>query len=325
MILPTFSPFPRRVLLTLAAAFVFPVGPAMADEPPKASAPDTPKQTDWQVLPLKNANAVETERLLHETLGREAHVLADPRTNSLLILALPGDMPKIREIISKVDVPAKEDNAPQRLEVFTLKSVEPDQVLQEALRLVVRPGGGKSNFTLDPRRKQVILWADPATTVLVQSLLNRLEGQSRSDMDVRVRVVWLVNGLARDDAPQPPEDLKEVLPDLAKLGIDRPRLVAQTMVNVTPNMQFQTKGVAKLDFPCQFSVTGRYNDKSASPALQITIRALRMDQEEICNLQTEISAPLGHLVVLGVTPTEAASSVFVVQVLRKDAKPGKTR
>jgi hypothetical protein len=38
---------------------------------------------------------------------------------------------------------------------------------------------------------------------------------------------------------------------------------------------------------------------------------------QICNLQTQITTPLGHAVVLGVTPTESMTSVFVVQVLRR--------
>jgi hypothetical protein len=47
---------------------------------------------------------------------------------------------------------------------------------------------------------------------------------------------------------------------------------------------------------------------------------------DICNLETEISAPPGHLVVLGVTPADNVASAFVIQVIRKEAKkpgPGK--
>ena len=42
------------------------------------------------------------------------------------------------------------------------------------------------------------------------------------------------------------------------------------------------------------------------------------DTAEICNISTEISAPIGHFVVLGVTPTRSMTSVFVVQVLAKE-------
>ena len=64
-----------------------------------------------------------------------------------------------------------------------------------------------------------------------------------------------------------------------------------------PDVQFQVKGVATLDAPCQFSVSGRLrdrvNDKKGPPSLEITLRGSRVGErgaEEVCNLQTEISA-----------------------------------
>jgi hypothetical protein len=94
-------------------------------------------------------------------------------------------------------------------------------------------------------------------------------------------------------------------------------------VSVTPNAPFQTLGVAKLDAPCEFTVTGRLTDKTELPGLHISITAdceRPGKRQRLCNLETNISAPLGHLVVLGVTPTDASTSVFVVQVLRPDAR-----
>src|SRR5947207_9174901 len=114
----------------------------------------------------------------------------------------------------------------------------------------------------------------------VEALLARLDSppaaRPAATGDVQVRLVWLVNGLAREDAPPLPDDLKEVLPGLAKLGIDKPRLAAQTLVNVTPNTEFVAQGVAKLDGPCQFVATGRFNDKKETPGLTINIRAARI-------------------------------------------------
>ena len=63
-----------------------------------------------------------------------------------------------------------------------------------------------------------------------------------------------------------------------------------------------------------------YYDKNEAPGLQLTILATGATGEEVCNLQTEISAPPGHLVVLGMTPTGTMTSVFVVQVLRQEAR-----
>jgi hypothetical protein len=214
-----------------------------------------------------------------------------------------------------------------------------------------------ARLAVDRQRKTVILSADQLTIAKVEALLARLEDVQREQREpeavpteLQVRIVWLVSGLkAPEDpelksaaAPKPPDDLKDVVAELAKLGIDKPRLAAQTVINTIPNTQFTTQGSAVLDTPCQVSFTGMVSGKKEAPALQIAIQATReipqraggggfqgggfqggrvgMSSAQICNLQTTITTPLGHAVVLGVTPTETMTSVFVVQVLRKEPK-----
>jgi len=203
-----------------------------------------------------------------------------------------------------------------RMKIFQLRHVEPDENLEKALQLAL---GGGVPFAVDRQRKSVILFAAPGALESVAALLANLDTPSARTQDLQVRVVWLVSG---GEAPAPPDDLKDVLPALAKLGIDRPRLAAQTVVNTTPNAQFQAQGVTKIGTSYQFSATGRITDKPDAPELQVNIRAVESGNpgaQEACALQTQISAPPGHLVVLGVTPTGSMTSVFVVQVLRPSA------
>jgi hypothetical protein len=318
-------------LFAVAAACAL-LDPVASQEPGKQGKGDAPKGNDFQVVALKYARATEVARLLQETYAaKEAavRIVADPATNQLVISAAAAQITEIRGLIAKIDV-VSDNEAVRRLKVYELRSLEPDKALEDALRLVFSGSAGSAggNFSLDRARKLVIVSADENTLRTVEALLVRLDERvaDRPFEDVQVRVVWLASGPAREDnAPQPPDDLKEVLPGLAKLGIDRPRLVAQTLVNVTPNAEFQAKGVAKLDAPCRFTVTGRFSLKKEMPSLEISLAATRQRepdkaQEEVCNLQTEINAPLGHLVVLGVTPTDSATSVFVVQVLPRQTK-----
>jgi hypothetical protein len=106
---------------------------------------------------------------------------------------------------------------------------------------------------------------------------------------------------------------------LAKLGIAKPRLAAQAAVNAAPNAEFQATGLA--GSATQFSMTGRVSEKKDGPTLQIEIRATRQQPaaQELGSVHTEIAAPLGHYVVLGVAPTLGGTSVFVVQVTRPEA------
>jgi hypothetical protein len=315
--------------LALAAGLTLLGGTAAAQppaEPPAAPA----RLSEVQSITLRFASAAEAAGLIEKLLDKRpqtVHIVADPARNAILVSGGAADLARVREIISKIDVAGAENEAPRsRLAIYALKSAEPDQAFEAALRLAVPPNG-PGNFAVDRQRKLVIVNADDLTQRTIEALLSRLDEPRavRPEVNVQVRVVWLVNGPARDGNPAPPpDDLKEVLPALAKLGIDRPRLAAQALVNVTPNSQFQAKGMAELDGPCQFSATGRFNVRGASSGgLDVAIRATRPGRngtEELCNIQTEISAPPGHLVVLGLTPTGSSTSAFVVQVLPAPVK-----
>ncbi len=288
--------------------------------------------SDFEIIRLRNANAKEAASLVRGFLGPvTVNVIEDPRTNSLLVSGGAKEIARVRAILSKIDIADQEEAAasPERLSVFPLRFLEPDKTLQQALQMVVQ-GKGQGNFTVDPMRKAVIIWGDENTHRSLTELLQRLEVQSQDhqktnqpEVDVQVRLAWLVNAPASKDAQPVPPDLKEVLPGLGKLGIDRPHLAAQTLINVRPNTRFQAKGMVP-EYNCEFSVTGMFRNQKEKPELQIGIRAIRV-KEEICRLETEISAPLGHLVVLGMTPVEGATSVFVVQILGPDSPTGAGR
>jgi hypothetical protein len=298
-----------------------------AEEPAKPAAADAPKVS---VFTLKYTRAEDMARLLAQLLGNKGHSFAaDERTNSIVVSGQATEMEQIQAVLARLDVPtAAEDSARiMRLKTFSLESTEPDDSVQSALQVIFN-GGRPGNFSLDRQRKMVIVYADDPTLKTVEDLLRRMDERRvpRPEMDLQLRVLWLVSGTPPGDpqpTPPPPDDVKEVLPGLAKLGVTRPWLNAQMLVNVQPNVQFQVKGVPSL-LGSQFSVTGSMSLEKQTPSVNVTLRATRGqvdgNQPDIANLQTEITAPVGHMVVLGVTPTDAMTSVFVLQVLPRDAK-----
>lgn len=310
------------LLLAAGCAYASLFGSVAAQEskvktPPPAE--PKPVSTEVQVFPLRFADARETVNMLANFVpGLTCEAIQ--RSNSILVAGTREQLGKVKDFIAKVDVEGAEAAAaPPRMRIFPLRHIEPDQFLEEAIKIAIQSGTTGGSFAVDRPRKSVLVSGGQSAIEAVASLLASLDTPAARTQDLQVRVVWLVSG---GDAPAPPDDLKEVLPALAKLGIDKPRLAAQTVVNTTPNAQFQAQGVTKIGGNYQFSATGRLTDKPDAPELQVNIRAVESGNPgaaEVCALQTQIAAPPGHLVVLGVTPTGSMTSVFVVQVLRPNA------
>jgi Bacterial type II/III secretion system short domain len=300
------------------------VNALFAQPPQKNQSPAEKPPNEVFVVPLRNAAASEVSQALSSVFsdgGRGGvNISVDQRTNAIIIVAPAGRIAEIKDLISKLDVQVSEPPSTPRAEVriFSLRN-SPDKSVQDAVKLVLASHGlANTNVAIDSTRNQVIVSADKPTLDVVQAILARLDTPlpRRPSGDLQLRVVWLVKGSNPDEFGPPPEDLKEVLTALAKIGIDKPRLAAQTLINMTPSSEFRASGTLQLGNLCQFSVSGHFSDRSDPAGLNISLNA--KDSAEICNISTEISAPIGHFVVLGVTPTRSMTSVFVVQVLAKE-------
>src|SRR5262245_36622960 len=315
-------------LVVLLAAAALHVAPALAqDRRGKASSSEPAKGREFHVFQLKHARAREMVNLLGGLFPGEASIAMDERTNAVLVSGQPSEIEKVQALIAKLDVEA-EGNAPlpARLKVYHLGSVEPTPSLASSLEMLLKPRAG--NFALDEQRRVAIVSADDVALKAVEELLRTLDRPAPRApvVDVKVRVLWLVNNLKGQEGAPPPDDLKDVLSGLAKLGIDRPRVVAQTLVNATVGTQFQAQGVANLNSAiCPLTVSGRLGVKGDTPTLDISLSARQPRGREageisLCDLHTQITAPLGHFVVLGMTPMDAMTSVFVVQVLKPEGQ-----
>ena len=59
-----------------------------------------------RVVELESARASELEAVLSRLVSPEATVLADPRTNALIVVERPAAMPRLARIIEALDVPS---------------------------------------------------------------------------------------------------------------------------------------------------------------------------------------------------------------------------
>ncbi len=314
------------------------------DKPP-------PAKQEIQVYPIKHVAATELAASLQQVLGdgggrgqvgRNVRVGVEARTNAIIVMTSPGEMENIDKLIKALDVepPERMDEGRKLVQLVTLKNVRPDDDLEKMLRVVYQ---GTEGFALDMQRRMVVLTGDKATRDAARLLIEHIDATPPAPPrveagEMQVRVVWLVSGLEDPEgdpkrAAKTPADLGDVVAELGKLGIDKPRMAAQAIVNAQFQGTFQVEGTAELHQPCVFSVVGMLTERKAAAGLEIEIKATRESvpvpggfggprgkPASICNLRTQISAPLGHAVVLGVTPTEGMTSVFVVQVLQKEVK-----
>jgi hypothetical protein len=281
------------------------------------------------VFQVKHVQAAQLGRMIQEIWGGGTrHALrfsTDERTNTLVVVADPDDTAQVKRLVSAMDVNRGDYNKNElRSEVFSLKYIPADSNLEQELGVAI-----SGSVKVDAARKDVIVWGDEKAIQAVERMLVRLDrpqAKLATAPDMQVRIVWLASGLTRKETPGPPDDLKDVVAELNKLGIDNPRLVTQAIVTAQLGKQFRVEGLAGLDQPYRLSINGTViGGGTGEPnRLQISVNATQATAtpappflNQIGRVETEITAPLGHSVVLGMTPTATSTSVFVVQILPK--------
>lgn len=309
---------------------------ALAADPPKSAQAASP---EFATIPMKYVDAVAMTPTV-EALIRPLECIAIPvpHMNAIIVSGPKDRLAEARKLVEQLDVEPRKAASHQQLRVFTLKAIPTDKNLENALS-VIFAGRQGARFAIDPVRNQVIVYCDEQTSDMVTALLSKLDStpERQPTFDVQIRVIWLVNGAPEENAPKLPDDLGPVLRTLVRMGIDKPVLAAQTMVVTSIENPFVAKGTARVDQGglCDFSVTGFARDNKDGSRLSLNLQAGRADQarpaqfggenrrQDILHLETEIAAPMGHIVVLGMTPTANLTSVFLVQIQRAEPAAGK--
>jgi len=185
--------------------------------------------TQYELFRLKHAQASEARDVLDNlftgnqgdgppTLGPKALVIADSRTNALIVRASPRDMEEIRNLVKELDLPGSD--SVNELRVFKLKNIlaeEMETVLQEAfdseganddgdlsqlLRFTTIDAAGKRQLqsgvlagvrvTADSGANALIVSAPAETMPLLAALIAQLDQMPEVGIDLRVFTI--VNG-----------------------------------------------------------------------------------------------------------------------------------
>ncbi|HLJ91855.1 MAG TPA: secretin N-terminal domain-containing protein [Gemmataceae bacterium] len=294
----------------------------------KVESPAASHSPKPRVFQLQHARARDMAEILQRSLPQQPfdsgfRAAIDDRSNSLIVIGSPQQLEIVDALLSKLDTAADKGEPSRSVRVFQLGHPVAGTNLMGVLRLILPEG----SFQVDEARNQVIVRSDQKSLDAVESVLQRLDApQNRAaSAEVQVRLVWLASGLPGQEMRKPPDDMKPVLGELAKMGIKEPSLVTQTLVATMPNADFTVQGEIGLGPRYRLSVSGIVQTQpDPSPyGLRIQISAAPVTaagvspsaQPDPIALSTSISTPPGQLVVLGMTPTATSTSVFVIQVL----------
>ncbi len=281
------------------------------------------------VIPLRYAAAREVAAVIDETIL--ARITIDERTNALIVAGSKETLASVRQIVAQLDVALEDPKGSDEelVRVYQLAHALANPQLASTLDSLfdttrsIRRGARMLSvkpvrIAYDGHTNQIIARGTTSAIAALSELIDAIDrapAKARGPAELRVRLVWLVGGLAGEHARKVPPDMGQVVKELGKIGISDLRLAAQTIVRVTGNDVFKTRFVVSVDQLWRMSFSGR---AVSGPGGTRTIR-VEIDGEDEANigdirLETTITTVSGHFVVLGVTPIQNLESVFVIQV-----------
>jgi hypothetical protein len=305
-----------------------------------------PPQMESSVYRIEHAESDYVARFLNEMLaGTPTRVVSDARNNSVHVEFVPELKAKIEGLIKQVDTPPE----PETVCIYNVRYA-PASSAAMMLQTVMADQG--MVFAVDAAGNRIVVKGNDALQAGVQKLLEQFDaptaakpkGQSPTDATaVRVRAIWLANGPHTEGMSAPPDDLSEVVAELAEIGVDVLRQVGQSIVNTTTDGQFELTCSPQLatesgNESINWAIKGTFvpNDgKGNVPRLKVELKALGTvghggagaargifgrapGAAVLASIQTDVTTPFGHHIVLCATPTGEMTSVFVIQVTRLD-------
>ncbi len=133
---------------------------------------------DVDVMPLQNASATQVVQVINQLyqgqaaaqMGRMFKVVADPRTNSVLISGDPDERLRIRALVAELDTPSASggDTRVVYLHYASAKKLAPELEKQmRELAEIATVGGGPKGTAQAAAEKNALVWADTQTNALV--------------------------------------------------------------------------------------------------------------------------------------------------------------
>lgn len=270
-----------------------------------------------QIYHLKHNSAMDAMQAIDnlELVKNDGRIAIDERTNALLVQARKAEQEVIGAVLEKLDTRVEDET----VEVYKFNADHVDLV-QSILRNSI-----EGTMAYEHSAKGLVVRTSAPNHAKIKAIVLTLSKQlaPHKSESKRVRVVWLVSGI---ESSQPlPKDLVPIVAELDKLGIQGLAVAAQSIVRTTSNSEFNITAKVEInDDICDLRIEGTLIEKNemsisvlASKANDLNSRG-RTNAANLATINTKIRAPIGHPVVLGVSPLAKRSSAFVVTVYDED-------
>ena len=163
---------------------------------------------DVDVMPLQNASATQVVQVINQLyqgqsaaqMGRTFKVVADPRTNSVLISGDPAERLRIRALVAELDTPsaAGGDTRVVYLHYASAKKLAPELKQQMRELAEISTVGNAKGTAQAAAEKNALVWADTQNNALVITA--------------------------------PPKVMRTILGIVAQLDIRRPQVLVQAII-----------------------------------------------------------------------------------------------
>lgn len=301
------------------------------------AAPPPESDVQLRVFQLRYAKAAAAATTISELFGGQRSVelrpslAVDERTNSVIVQASPRESEVIAAVLKEIDAPAintngadevpetAEDDASLRFQLFYLKHVEAD-VAARLLSSLLR--GAEARIVADKRLNGLYIQAKEPDQHTIASLLERIDIESAPDPPLagasadsqrRLMFYWLASGRDFETDKPVPRHLQPVIEGLEEMGIQNVQLVSRSVAALDGRDVTLNSTVRASNRTFNLELEGRLTSEGdETPRLNLNVRANQAD--DVSHVETTITAPYNHFVVLGTTGLGDLENAFVIQI-----------
>jgi hypothetical protein len=300
----------------LAGALVSAALPARAQEDPQQATQRKPPG-HLRVFRLENVTPQEVMQVLLPLIDQRMQIAPDPRLNQLLVQSDPETLDTVASLVEMLDVPAagaeQKSQATRTVIQLRNRSVED---LGSIVSLHLSPQG---RYELDLPTNSLIVSDVPAVGDSLRELLVRLDAHP-SSLDVEFFVV------GSGGTEMLPEELSGVSAELGRMGLRQMGLLTRARVRTAEGASFEASGsfgsAGNLEIKGSARAREQGGERLAEIHLtaEINVRVRLPDgdgvQNQSAELQSTLTIPMGHWMVVGMAPCGGDPSEPLVLVVR---------